>query len=79
MENKIPLFLKKWFKKQGDYCPKDQLDIFIVNNFNGDMQDEAIAFVDQLINKKWMRQITKDKKEFLAVTGYGIGMLKKLV
>lgn len=72
MERKLLLFLKSWFKNQGDCCPKNELDIFIVNNFNDDMRDKAIAFVNQLINEKWMQQITKDSEEFLVVTGYGI-------
>lgn len=78
MERKILLFLKKWLINQGDCCPKNELDFFIVNNFNENVRDEAIIFVNQLINEKWMQQIIKNGREFIAVSGYGAEMLKKI-
>ncbi len=78
MERKILLFIKKWFINQGDCCPKKELDRFIINNFNEAVRDEAIMFVNQLINEKWMQLIIKNGREVLAVSGYGAEMLKKI-
>ena len=65
MERKILLFFK--------------LDFFIVDNFKENARDEAITFVNQLINKKWMQPIIKDGRVFIAVSGYGAEMLKKII
>ena len=79
MERKILLFLKKWLINQGDCCPKNELDFFIVDNFKENARDEAITFVNQLINKKWMQPIIKDGRVFIAVSGYGAEKLKKII
>ena len=78
MERKILIFLKKWFINQGDCCPKEKLDSFLFNEFNANERDNAIAFVNQLINEKWMQLIIKNGREFLAVSSYGAEMLKKV-
>ena len=78
MERKILIFLKRWFVNQGDCCPKNELDSFIVNNFNENIRDEAIAFVNQLINEKLMQLITKNGREVFAVSGYGAEKLKSI-
>ena len=78
MERKILLFFKKRFVNQGDCCPKEKLDSFLFNEFNENERDDAIACVNQLINKKWMQPIIKDGRVFIAVSGYGAEMLKKV-
>ena len=79
MERKILLFLKKWFINQGDCCPKEKLDSFLFYEFNENERDDAIACVNQLINKKWMQPIIKDGRVFIAVSGSGAEMLKKII
>lgn len=79
MERKILLFFKNYFINQGDCCPKNELDYFIVNNFAENTRNEAIAFVNLLINEKWMQLITKNGREILAVSGYGAEKLKKII
>ncbi len=78
MEREILLFLKRWFINQGDCCPKEKLDSFLFDEFNANERDNAIVFIDELINKKWMQQIIRDGREFIAVSGYGAEMLKKI-
>ena len=78
MERKILLFLKKWFINQGDCCPKEKLDSFLFNEFNMDEREAAILFINGLINKKWMQQIIRDGRVFIAVSGSGAEMLKKI-
>ncbi|MBQ9861077.1 MAG: hypothetical protein IJO75_02335 [Clostridia bacterium] len=78
MERKILTFLKGWLKNQGACCPKEELDSFLINELHGNERDDAIAFIDQLINKKWIQQVFKDGREFIAVSGYGAEMLKKI-
>lgn len=77
MEIKIIYFLKKWFINQGDCCPKENLDYFLINEFTKEEYPGAQDFINSLIERKYMKFITKDGKEFLAVSGYGAEMLMK--
>ena len=78
MERKILLFFKNYFINQGDCCPKEKLDSFLFNEFIENERDDAIAFVNQLINEKWMQLITKNGREVFAVSGYGAEKLKSI-
>lgn len=76
MKYKFLAFMKKWFHKQGDCFPKEQWDIFIINSFSSDEQENAILLTNRLIEDKYIELIEKDKGKYFAVSGYGAEMIK---
>ena len=77
MKYKFLTFMKKWFHKQGDCCPKEQWDIFIINGFSSDEQENAILLTNRLIEDKYIELIEKDNGKYFAVSGYGAEMIKR--
>lgn len=78
MERRVLTFLKGWLINQGDCCPKEKFDSFLINELNENERDDAIVFINQLINQKCIQQIFKEGREFLTLSGYGAEMLKKI-
>ncbi len=77
MERKILTFLKRWFINQGDCCPKEKLDSFLINDFNESERGDAIGFINKLMDRKWIQHTTKNGNEYIAVTAYGAEMLNR--
>lgn len=77
MKYKFLTFMKKWFHKQGDCCPKEQWDIFIINDFAIEEQENAILLTNRLIEDKYIELIEKDNGKYFAVSGIGAEMINR--
>ena len=77
MKYKFLTFMKKWFHKQGDCCPKEQWDIFIINEFAIEEQENAILLTNRLLEDKYIELIEKDNGKYFAVSGFGVEMINR--
>ena len=75
MNAKLLNFLKKYFHKCGDCCPKIEIDKFIVENFNPNEREDVEKLINKLIDNKYF-QMSEDNR-YLECTGYGEEMLKR--
>lgn len=75
MNAKLLNFLKKYFHKCGDRCPRIEIDKFIVENFNPNEREDVEKLINKLNDNKYF-QMSEDNQYFVC-TGYGAEMLKR--